>query len=192
MSSAFKLPRVARSATVACLVNWARCSCLVVYLGTEGLEQHRRIQSGKLHAGSPEFIYSQHVSQLGLAIEANSTKPISKLSNSSASSFIAAMRGRNFAVSNRAIIRGISRKVRRGISLCAWGRHDTLRYVLRRIQIGFTPRIRIITLFAFQSTNRHNRARHMRIPLLSNRRWASSYFSNRLTKRTDGNGKPSG
>jgi hypothetical protein len=33
---------------------------LVVYLGTEGLEQHRRIQSGKLHAGSPEFIYSQH------------------------------------------------------------------------------------------------------------------------------------
>ncbi len=33
---------------------------LVVYLGTEGLEQHRKIQSGKLHAGSPEFIYSQH------------------------------------------------------------------------------------------------------------------------------------
>ena len=32
---------------------------LVVYLGTEGLEQHRKIQSGKLHAGSPEFIYSQ-------------------------------------------------------------------------------------------------------------------------------------
>jgi hypothetical protein len=33
---------------------------LVVYLGTEGLEQHRKIQSGKLHAGSPEFIYRQH------------------------------------------------------------------------------------------------------------------------------------
>jgi Domain of unknown function (DUF6930) len=33
---------------------------LVVYLGTEGLEQHRKIQSGKLHAGSPEFIYQQH------------------------------------------------------------------------------------------------------------------------------------
>ena len=33
---------------------------LVVYLGTKGLEQHRNIQSGKLHAGSPEFIYSQH------------------------------------------------------------------------------------------------------------------------------------
>jgi hypothetical protein len=33
---------------------------LVVYLGTEGLEQHRKIQSGKLRAGSPEFIYSQH------------------------------------------------------------------------------------------------------------------------------------
>jgi Domain of unknown function (DUF6930) len=33
---------------------------LVVYLGTEGLEQHRKIQSGKLHAGSPEFLYSQH------------------------------------------------------------------------------------------------------------------------------------
>ena len=33
---------------------------LVVYLGTDGLEQHRKIQSGKLHAGSPEFIYSQH------------------------------------------------------------------------------------------------------------------------------------
>jgi hypothetical protein len=33
---------------------------LVAYLGTKGLEQHRNIQSGKLHAGSPEFIYSQH------------------------------------------------------------------------------------------------------------------------------------
>ena len=33
---------------------------LVVYLGTKGLEQHRNIQSGKLHAGSPEFIYRQH------------------------------------------------------------------------------------------------------------------------------------
>jgi hypothetical protein len=33
---------------------------LVVYLGTDGLEQHQKIQSGKLHAGSPEFIYSQH------------------------------------------------------------------------------------------------------------------------------------
>ena len=33
---------------------------LVVYLGTEGLEQHRKIQSGKLRTGSPEFIYSQH------------------------------------------------------------------------------------------------------------------------------------
>ena len=33
---------------------------LVVYLGTEGLEQHRDIQSGKLHADSPEFIYRQH------------------------------------------------------------------------------------------------------------------------------------
>jgi len=33
---------------------------LVVYLGTEGLEQHRNIHSGKLHAGSPEFIYRQY------------------------------------------------------------------------------------------------------------------------------------
>jgi len=33
---------------------------LVGYLGTDGLEQHRKTQSGKLHAGSPEFIYSQH------------------------------------------------------------------------------------------------------------------------------------
>lgn len=32
---------------------------LVVYLGTAGLEQHRKIQSGKVHAGSPDFAYSQ-------------------------------------------------------------------------------------------------------------------------------------
>jgi hypothetical protein len=32
---------------------------LVVYLGSAGLEQHRKIQSGKLHAGSPDFAYSQ-------------------------------------------------------------------------------------------------------------------------------------
>lgn len=32
---------------------------LVVYLGSSGLEQHRKIQSGKLHAGSPDFAYSQ-------------------------------------------------------------------------------------------------------------------------------------
>ena len=32
---------------------------LVVYLGSEGLEQHQKIQSGKLHAGSPDFAYSQ-------------------------------------------------------------------------------------------------------------------------------------
>ncbi|MBI4489359.1 MAG: hypothetical protein HY694_09765 [Deltaproteobacteria bacterium] len=32
---------------------------LAVYLGSEGLEQHRKIQSGKIHAGSPEFAYSQ-------------------------------------------------------------------------------------------------------------------------------------
>jgi hypothetical protein len=32
---------------------------LVIYLGSEGLEQHRKIQSGKIHAGSPEFVYSQ-------------------------------------------------------------------------------------------------------------------------------------
>lgn len=32
---------------------------LVVYLGSEGLEQHRKIQSGKLHAGSPDFAYNQ-------------------------------------------------------------------------------------------------------------------------------------
>lgn len=33
---------------------------LAVYLGSEGLEQHRKIQSGKIHAGSPEFLYSQN------------------------------------------------------------------------------------------------------------------------------------
>lgn len=33
---------------------------LVVYLGSEGLEQHRKIQSGKLHANSPDFVHSQH------------------------------------------------------------------------------------------------------------------------------------
>ena len=32
---------------------------LVVYLGSAGLEQHRMIESGKLHAGSPDFAYSQ-------------------------------------------------------------------------------------------------------------------------------------
>ena len=32
---------------------------LAVYLGTEGLEQQRKIQSGKIHAGSPDFAYSQ-------------------------------------------------------------------------------------------------------------------------------------
>lgn len=32
---------------------------LVVYLGSAGLEQHRKIESGKLHAGSPDFAYSQ-------------------------------------------------------------------------------------------------------------------------------------
>ncbi len=170
---------------------------LVVYLGTEGLEQHRNIQSGKLHAGSPSSFIANTVSRLGLAIETNSTRPISKLSNSSASSSMAAMRGRNFALSSPAIIPGISRKARRGISLCAWNRHETLRYVLRKIQIGFPPRIRIITLFAFRSTNRHNQAKHMKIPLLPNRpfrthRWASNYFSNRLTNRTGGNGRTSG
>jgi hypothetical protein len=33
---------------------------LVVYLGSEGLEQHRKIQTGKMHAGSPDFAYSQN------------------------------------------------------------------------------------------------------------------------------------
>ena len=33
---------------------------LVVYVGTEGLEQHRKIQSGKIHAGSPEMLYAQN------------------------------------------------------------------------------------------------------------------------------------
>jgi hypothetical protein len=33
---------------------------LVVYLGSEGLEQHRKIQSGKIHAGSPDFAASQN------------------------------------------------------------------------------------------------------------------------------------
>ena len=32
---------------------------LVVYLGRAGLEQHRKIQSGKVRAGSPDFAYSQ-------------------------------------------------------------------------------------------------------------------------------------
>jgi hypothetical protein len=32
---------------------------LVVYLGSEGLDQHRRIQSGKIRAGSPEIIHGQ-------------------------------------------------------------------------------------------------------------------------------------
>jgi hypothetical protein len=32
---------------------------LVVYLGSVGLEQHQKIQSGKLHPGSPNFAYSQ-------------------------------------------------------------------------------------------------------------------------------------
>jgi hypothetical protein len=32
---------------------------LVVYLGSLGLEQHHKIQSGKLHAGSPDFAGSQ-------------------------------------------------------------------------------------------------------------------------------------
>ncbi|HXV82992.1 MAG TPA: hypothetical protein VEG60_24265, partial [Candidatus Binatia bacterium] len=32
---------------------------LVVYLGSAGLEQHRKMQSGKLHADSPDFAYSQ-------------------------------------------------------------------------------------------------------------------------------------
>jgi hypothetical protein len=32
---------------------------LVVYLGSAGLEQYRKIQSGKVHAGSPDFAYSQ-------------------------------------------------------------------------------------------------------------------------------------
>jgi hypothetical protein len=32
---------------------------LVVYLGSSGLEQHHKIQSGKMHAGSPDSAYSQ-------------------------------------------------------------------------------------------------------------------------------------
>jgi len=33
---------------------------LVVYLGSPGLEQHHKIQSGKMHAGSPDFAYNQN------------------------------------------------------------------------------------------------------------------------------------
>ncbi len=33
---------------------------LVVYLGSAGLEQHRKIQSGKIHARSPDAVYSQN------------------------------------------------------------------------------------------------------------------------------------
>jgi Domain of unknown function (DUF6930) len=33
---------------------------LVVYLGSAGLEQHRKIQSGKIHARSPDAAYSQN------------------------------------------------------------------------------------------------------------------------------------
>ena len=32
---------------------------LVVYLGSVGLEQHQRMQSGKLHPGSPDFAFLQ-------------------------------------------------------------------------------------------------------------------------------------
>jgi hypothetical protein len=34
---------------------------LVVYLGSAGLEQHREIESGKVHAGSPDFAYGKAV-----------------------------------------------------------------------------------------------------------------------------------
>jgi hypothetical protein len=33
---------------------------LVVYLGSTGLEQHRKIQSGKIHARSPDAVYGQN------------------------------------------------------------------------------------------------------------------------------------
>ena len=170
---------------------------LVVYLGTEGLNNTETFNQGNSTRALPSLFIANTVSRLGWAIETNSTRPISKLSNSSALSFMAAMRGRNFALSSPAIIPGTSRKARRGISLCAWNRHKTLRYVLRKIQIGFPPRIRIITLYASRSTNRHNQIKHMKIPLLPNqpfrtRQWANNYFSNRLTNRTSGNGKTSG
>ena len=153
MFSAFRIPRMARSATVACSVNWARCSAWSSTLEPRVLNNTETFNQGNSMPALPSSFIANTVSRLGLAIETNSTRPISKLSNSSASSFTAAMRGRNFALSSPAIIRGISRKARRGISLCAWNRHETLRYALRKIQIGFPPRIRIITLFAFRSTN---------------------------------------
>ena len=127
-AGAFRLPRVARSATVACLVNWARCSAWSSTLEPKVLNNTEEFNQGNSMRALPSLFIANTVSRLGLAIEANSTKPISKLSNSSASSFIAAMRGRNFAVSNRAIIRGISRKVARYLTLClGQARHIALR-----------------------------------------------------------------
>ncbi len=71
---------------------------LVVYLGSAGLEQHRKIQSGRIHARSPDAVYSQNCLTAWFGAAAISTRTISRLSKISAENSVAVMPGRNFAV----------------------------------------------------------------------------------------------